>query len=315
MERPVQFRSDAGNGDLCGILHLPEGSCSSRPELGIIFVHAGSRGRLGNTFQYTYYARTFAAMGYPSFRFDPTGIGDSPGDIETCRVDDFYGSIQVGRYVPDTISAINCFYTHVNPKRLILFGLCGGAITALLTAPRSTRVDGLVLLSIPVLLDSSQQSELARIPRNYARTQLISLYFRKLFSLTAWKRLLTMQSEMDTIWTLLKAAVKGHGSKASTNSGESNSQQDSAARFNALFLEALDAMVQRKSQLLFLFGDDDTFRWEFEREFHNVYWKQKPTYARHCEIHYIPGCNHMFTLQEWQNQALDFTKAWFQKLF
>lgn len=311
METPVQFQS--GGETLSGILHLPEDYKYRRPDVGFVFVHSGSRGRRGNTFQYPVYSRYFADFGYPSLRFDPAGIGDSTGEVETCQVDDFYGAIQLGRFVDDTVAGVEEFYRHVQPKRLVLFGICGGAITALLAAPKlGRRVDGLVLISIPVLIDSSQQSEIDRIPKEYARKYLVSMYARKLLSIKAWKRLLTRQSEVGTIWTMLKATLLGAGQKASSR--EEPEEEGKGTRFNRLFLEALDAMVEQRSRVIFLFGDDDTFRWEFEREFHNHYWQRNPGYARQCVVHYLPGCNHMFTMREWQKQALDLVSPWLQRL-
>ena len=313
MERPVQFQS--GDATLCGILHLPEDFKYRKPEIGFVFVHSGSRGRRGNTFQYPAYARYFADFGYPSLCFDPTGVADSTGEIETCKVDDFYGTIQLGRFADDTLAGVQEFYRHVEPKKLVLFGICGGAITALIAAPKlKHRVDGLVLMSIPVLIDSAQQSELDRIPREYARKYLLAMYARKLVSIKAWKRLLWRQSEVDTIWTMLKATLLGHGSRSSSSVEQTDDEDGKGTRFNRLFIDSLDTMVKHKSQVIFLFGDDDTFRWEFEREFYNNCWQKNPGYARQCVVHYLPGCNHMFTMREWQKQALDLITPWLQKL-
>jgi pimeloyl-ACP methyl ester carboxylesterase len=306
-ERPVQFRV---NGEtVCGVLHLPD--ADGPPDFGFVFVHSGSRGRRGNTFQYPMYARHFAARGYPSLRFDPIGFGDSTGEIETCHADDFYGTIQRGRFIDDTVAGVEEFLRHASPRKLVLFGICGGAITGLVAAPRiKRRVDGLVLMSIPVLIDSSGQDQLARIPKEYARKYLIGMYTRKLLSLAAWKRLLLGRSETGTILTMLKATFLG-GGKSSAPAAEEEGQ---GTRFNRLFVESLDAMVEHRSKVVFLFGDDDAFRWEFEREFYNHRWQSNPGYSRECAVHYLPGCNHMFTMREWQRQALDLIEPWLQTL-
>ncbi|MFH1132618.1 MAG: alpha/beta fold hydrolase [Pseudomonadota bacterium] len=308
MEKPISFQ--VKDATLFGILHLPEAEPTERPELGLVFVHSGSRGRLGNTFHYPFFARHLAKLGYPVLRFDPAGIGDSTGEPDRCPMNDFYGKIQVGKFVDETLVAIEEFHRLVNPKRIVLFGICGGAITALLTGPRSQLVDALVLLSIPVLLDSSQQSQIDRIPKEFARKYLISLYARKLLSLKAWKRLLLFQSETGAIWTYLKAAIKGPGAKAKSSVDSENQNM----RFNKYFLEALDSTMERSNPALFLFGEEDEFRWEFEREFYNVYWEKNPAYKRLCDIHFFPFCNHMFTLREWQQQALKVTELWLEKL-
>jgi len=308
METPVQFKS--GDETLCGILHLPESA--RRPEFGFVFAHSGSRGRRGNTFQYPRYARHLAAQGYPCLRFDPAGVADSSGDIETTVVDDFYGSIQLGRYVNDTVAGVEEFLRHVRPRRLILFGICGGGITALLTAPQLNsicKVDGIVLMSIPVIIDSSQQDEIARIPKEYARKYLLSVYAKKIFSPISWWRLLSRKSD-SYIWTMLRASFFGAGDGASA--ADENDTED-GPRFNRLFLQSLEEMVDRKARVLFLFGEDDTFRWEFQRKFYDVHWQKDPRYQRRCEVHYIAGCNHMFTMREWQQQALDFVDPWLRE--
>lgn len=321
MEKPFLFR--AGEHELSGILHLPERE-QKAPELGVVFVHAGARGRYGNTFQYPYYARALAKQGIPSLRFDPHGMGDSEGHIEIAKVLDFYGTIQAGRFAQGTLAAIDEFHRVVAPKKLVLFGICGGAITALLAAPRARRpVDGLVLLSCPALMDSSQQSQLERIPAGYAKDYLIALYAKKVFSLAAWRRLLTFQSDTSTMWTYGRAVAKGMIDKARervrervrpTPKGAEKPPREKNPRFNDLFLEATEAMLKRHAKLLFLFGDGDALRWDFQKEFYDVYWKGNATYERHCEVHYLAGCNHLFTLREWQRQALEVAGPWLERL-
>src|SRR5215471_5370366 len=81
-------------------------------------------------------------------------------------------------------------------------------------------------------------------------------------------------------------------------------------RFNDHFLEAVEAMLARRSRILFLYGDGDALRWDFQKEFYDPIRKADPRYDRLCEVHYVPGCNHLFTLREWQRQALDRAAAW-----
>lgn len=305
MEEHIAFPS--GSETLSGILHLP--MSTARPEFGFVFVHSGSRGRRGNAFQYTLYARHLCDLGYPCFRFDPTGVGDSTGTIDTVKVHDFYGSIQTGRFVQDTVDAVKVFRRRVDPRRLILFGICGGAITSLLAAPTIRGIDGLVLLSIPVFIDSSLQNRTARVPKVFARQYLIMNYARKLTSLKAWTRLLGGKSEVRTIVGYLKASLLGTDQRTDHASKE---ESESGVIFNHEFLECFDAMIKRRAKVIFLFGDDDTFRWEFEREFHRKYWSLNPNYARQSQIHYLSGCNHMFSLREWQYQALDHVSSWME---
>lgn len=308
IDRPLVFRS--GEAQLCGMLHLPARTAEPQPDIGIVFAQSGARGRLGNTFHYPYFARRLSALGYPCLRFDPAGLGDSTGEIETGNMRDFYGQIGVGRFVGDTLNAIDELLRHVSPKRVVLFGVCGGAITALMAAPRSVRVDGVILLSLPVMLDSAQQGELGRIPSDYARGYLFRLYANKLLSLKAWKRLVTRKSDTAQIWNWVKASFLTRQNQPKAGAGQS--ERDPA--FNDHLLESLDALVARQRKLLLLFGQDDKFRYEWERDFYDKYWKVNPRYEACSTIHYIPDCNHMFTLREWQASAMDLATAWLQSL-
>lgn len=305
MERPLTFRSNGE--DLVATLSLPDGGPKT-PDFGIVFAQSGARGRLGNTFHYPYFARRFAALGVPTFRFDPAGLGDSTGTIETGNMRDLYGKIAVGRFVGDTLAAIDEFGRHVQPKRLFLFGVCGGAVTALLTAPRSPKIDGLVLLSVPVLLDSAQMGTLGRIPKSYAREYLIKNYAKKLYSLNAWKRFLTGKSDMQRIFHYAKASLTP--AKRTIVSASDPIDKHPHPLFNTHFLEAMDALTERRSRLLIMFGQEDYFRHEWEAEFYKIYWDRRPAYKRQIDLHYIPGCNHMFTLREWQKKAIGLSMEW-----
>jgi len=308
IERPLMFRS--GEAQLCGMLHLPASAAENQPDIGIVFAQSGARGRLGNTFHYPYFARRLSALGYPCLRFDPAGLGDSTGEIPTGNMRDLYGQIGTGRFVGDTLNAIDELFRHVSPKRVVLFGVCGGAITALLAAPRSVRVDGVMLLSLPVMLDSAQQGQFARFPGDYARSYLFRLYANKLVSLKAWKRLLTRKSDTAQIWHWVKASFLTRAPKAKGSAG--SGERDPA--FNPHLLESLDALVARQRKLLLLFGRDDKIRYEWEHDFYDKYWKTNPRYEACSTIQYIANCNHMFTLREWQARAMDLAAAWLQSL-
>jgi pimeloyl-ACP methyl ester carboxylesterase len=315
IERPVVF---ASNGhQLAGVLHLPDQK--DPPEIAVLFVHSGARGRLGSTFQYPLAARALAARGIASLRFDPTGMGDSEGEIADMKVLDFFGTIQVGRFVADTLAAIDELDRLVKPKKLVLWGLCGGGITALLAAPRASRtIDGLVLLSTPVLLDSAQQSPLERISAEHATSYLWSVYAKKLLSPKAWRRLFSAQSDMKTLRTYGTAAVTGLVKKARKKLLARLRPKPPAdaprppgnPRANPHFFEALDAMVKRRARLLMLYGETDALRYDFWTEVHDPILERDAAYRAQLEVHLVPRCNHLFTLREWQDEALAHATRW-----
>ncbi|PID38972.1 MAG: hypothetical protein CSB49_02790 [Proteobacteria bacterium] len=332
MEEVIAFSS--GEHQLTGILNPGDGSGGKNPRVGIVFANAGARGRLGSTFQYPYYARELAKAGYPSLRFDPHGIGDSEGLIEAREMQGFYGMLQSGLFVDDLLVAIEAFRRRVKPRRIVLWGVCGGAITSLIAAAKTNLVDGVVLLSVPVLLDSAEE-EGEVIPAGYAREYLIAAYGKKLFSLEAWMRLFRGQSELDTIWSYSVAIAKGSIDRVRSGldpralveqlkrrlrrmrAGRRRKVTHDADRhpmFNERFLTSLDRMIACHHPALFVFGEGDAIRWHFEEHFQQPFWQDDPAYAELCDVHYLAGCNHLFTLREWQDQALDIARPWLEKL-
>ncbi|NUP09097.1 MAG: alpha/beta fold hydrolase [Polyangiaceae bacterium] len=316
-EEPVTFQSGANR--LSGMLHRPDGAPS---DVAVLFVHSGARGRLGSTFQYPVAARALAKKGIASMRWDPSGMGDSEGRIDDTKMLDFFGSIQAGCFVADTLAAIEELDRQVAPKKLVLWGLCGGGITALLAAPRAKRkIDGLVLLSTPVLLDSAQQSPLETISAEHAASHLWTLYAKKLLSLEAYKRLFRMESDIETIKTYATAFVKGTAKKIArkVKNRIAPPPPDAPARplhprQNPHYLEALSAMVQKDAKLLMLYGETDSLRYDFWNEVYEPLVQKDEAYGKRVEVHLVEGCNHLFTLREWQAAALRHFDAWLPKV-
>jgi len=134
-ERAIRF--GAGNG-LVGILAepTPVGPLPDRP--AIIFLNSGILHRVGSCRMHVRLARALAAQGYPSLRFDFSGIGDS---------DTRKDSLPFEESAPlEIVEAMDRMGTMKGTSRFILYGLCSGADAALLLAPGESRVCGLGLV-------------------------------------------------------------------------------------------------------------------------------------------------------------------------
>jgi len=95
------------------------------------------------------YARKLALNGSICYRFDPIGIGISDGSLEAGPVHRAWNFIEKGGFVEE----LTFFIHHVrgkHPKRkVVICGLCGGAITAILLAHRYPElVDGVISINI-----------------------------------------------------------------------------------------------------------------------------------------------------------------------
>jgi exosortase A-associated hydrolase 1 len=138
---------------------------------GLLLVVGGSQTRIGSHRMYERLARSLADNGYPCFRFDRRGVGDSEGEDPGFR-----GS------GPDLTAAAAAFRRECPAlTRLIGFGLCDGA-TALVLFGDTAGLDGLVLAN-PWLVETEAGEPPPAAVRQHYRRQLLSL--------AGWKKLLT----------------------------------------------------------------------------------------------------------------------------
>ena len=91
---------------------------SQKRKQGIIFVHAADGNRLGPHRMFVELAEKFNSLGYPTFRFDLTGCGDSTGSTQHNNIEND---------ILDVIQAVNFFRTRADLESIILLGISRGA--------------------------------------------------------------------------------------------------------------------------------------------------------------------------------------------
>ena len=325
MEVPVKFKNKDGL-TLYGILHKPERPRS--PKTGLIFIFSGVRGRVGTSRQYVEYARRLCDReGYYVLRYDVYGMGDSEGDVPPCPARYYYGTIQTGRYVDDAVSGVQFFLNEVEVEKKYLFGLCGGAITALLAGKVLKVIDGYILLSIPTFIDDPDVDYYRRYGWSYYWLHLLP-YIYKLKSPKAWYRLLTGKTNIPELLDVLKGSFIGgieaikrkiyekigvELSPPKDTSIEHSEETKGIAHMNKLFLDAYSMIMTRGKPILFIFGDHDIFYEEFVREFQSKYMDRDPRAKDLCEVYVISKANHMFTLGEWKKKVIEKTVEWLDR--
>ncbi len=119
-EKPLFFPGPK-NIRLFGFLHLPE--LSHETETGIIFCHPFAEEKNMAHSVVVKAARRFAQQGYPVFRFDFRGCGDSEGE---------FGEFTVSDWSKDLTAAIEYFTDRTGVQTYIIWGLRLGAGIALL---------------------------------------------------------------------------------------------------------------------------------------------------------------------------------------
>lgn len=192
---------------LVGVLARPERSDDvAESELGMLVVVGGPQYRVGSHRQFLLLSRKVAAAGFPAFRFDYRGMGDSSGDkrdFETVSGD-------IG-------AAVDAFRAACpSVRKIILWGLCDAASASLIyvDASRDSRVAGLVLLNPWV------RSEVT-----LARTHIKHYYGNRLMQKEFWLKLLGGALQVtSSIRGLLKSVLLARSS-AGPQDGEVRSFQ------------------------------------------------------------------------------------------
>ena len=333
IERAVTFESKDGHR-LYGVLYTPNGAAET--DTAVVFTHGGLIGMNGAFRFNTRAARFFASKGIVSLCFDPHGMGRAAGTIENVDQRVLFRQIQSGLFADDVGQAVEFLKNAFPAKKVTVFGVCGGAITNIIAHGRYDSIDSSVLLSIPVML-SGLSHDSVRMSEGYAKFYL-GMYTSKFFNPVAWWRFITFRSEYNKIFKALsvytsslfrrvfhlKGRARGVSSTsragASGGSGENASVikktsavTGSSLTFNDDFLEAFEAITARSSPILFVFGENDNFKWEFYSEFVEKYedeWKRAEPFV---SIEIVPHANHMYTLHEWQDRIVELCLEWFAR--
>lgn len=303
--QPVTFANCQGYR-LHGILENPPAGTENG--ITIVMLSPGVKMRVAPHRLYNKMALPFLDMGFRILRFDFFGLGDSEGEVEEVLLADLYSGVQVGRYVDDTLCALNWLEKNTGATRFILAGLCGGAITGLLAGKSDPRVIGLLGLGIPVILDSSIADKNKYITAGQL-DKLGKSYIRRLFSPKSWFRLLSLQSDYRVIGKVLMQRLRGNSRTGSgTDSSDQTSQDDNT---NPLFAPALFEMLANGKRILFVFSGSDRLQWEYEEKFASHHRTRLEKVSGHdLEIHTIAEANHILSLSQWQHEMLSLCGHW-----
>jgi exosortase A-associated hydrolase 1 len=155
----------------------------------------GPQYRVGGHRQSTLWARRLAEEGYPVFRFDYRGVGDSHGEF---RGYDF---------IDDDIRAAIDRFAQEQPglTEIVLWGECNAASAILFYAYRDARVRGLVLLN-----------PWARTQEGQARTLLRHYYLSRLKDPGFWRKVAGLRfNPLAALGDLARNAYLGFKSRAS----------------------------------------------------------------------------------------------------
>lgn len=313
----VKFRNPQGLM-LFGTLHSPRVSNPNLPL--VVLLSPGVKMRVGPGRLYVPLTDLLVSMGHRVLRFDFYGLGDSEGDLTEALLADVYNNIEVGRYVDDTLAALDWAEEELGARKFVLGGLCGGALTGVLAAERDARVDGLLSLGVTVTLASNAATPAAYLTRSQL-DQRRTKYFRKLLSPRAWLRFLSFKSEYDVIWRAMQRWILKTPPAASavpavaTQTPADAAPSEQRGNANPLFPKAYFAFLQRGGKALMLFSENDRLGSEYQEKFCEPYAAQLQPYLQQIEQHMIPGANHVLSFREWQLRMLEHSRNWITRWY
>lgn len=299
---PISFQKK-NKKKLFGVLHTP---ANSKNRTAIILLSPGIKNRVAPHRLYVKMARKFCDLGFPVFRFDPEGLGDSEGTIEEKYMTNLYSSIETGRFVEDTITAMDWMSENNIASKFVLGGLCGGAITGLLAAAIDKRVDGVLSLGMTVTIQNPDGNR-SRFMTEGELVRLKKGYFSKFTSPLAWLRLLTFKSDYKIILRSLIAGRKKP--KESINQLQPGDETDN---FNPLFLTSWKQLVSTDRKILMIYSEMDRHHWDFKEKFQDRYRTDLEKYSSMCSIHVIKNANHILSFPEWQEEMMNVCIEWQQ---
>lgn len=293
---------------LFGILHTPPSN--RNPGVAIVLLSPGIKGRVAPHRLYVKLARRLCDAGFRVLRFDFNGLSDAEGELDETQVVDVYASVSVGRYVEDTIAAMDWLQQQHQVNKFVLSGLCGGAITGLFAGARDARVEALVGLAIPVIQYGNNSMRYQYLSSG-ERDQFRSGYLRKLLDWKSWLRLLTFRSDYSVITKVflspLKKAFRKKLQPAATPSADEN------GNLNSFFPQAFFQMLNGPKKLFLLFGETDRLYWDFDEKFYQRYKQKIVASGGHLELQLIKDARHIFEEREHQAQLFHHIVAWVER--
>ena len=282
-EKPVVI--DSSSHPLIGMLHPASGN----QELGIlVMVAGGPQYRIGGHRQLVLWARKFAANGFPVFRFDFSGMGDSYG--EYLGFEDVEGDIR---------AALDRFFEEMpSLKQVVLWGECNACSASLLYAHKDPRIKGIVMLNPWVRTEQGQ-----------ARAVVKHYYLNRLMQRSFWAKVFGLK--FDVVGSIRSACQMIALARSKNNSSEIVRPNASAvADSRPLPDRMLDGLSRFKGKIMLVMSGRDLISKEFD-----VLLQDQPVWSKYlaaCSLvrHDLPYADHTFSTGEWRDQVAEWGVKW-----
>lgn len=153
---------------------------------GILFLNSLSLPRAATGDSAVHWADSCAEWGYPSFRFDLPGLGDSAGDIST----DLLDFINSGGYATIAATSVKELVERMGLSGVVIIGHCAGSVSALYAAAACRECKGLILMDAYFHLPQMIRPTMRRKLSEWARSSKIGAAASDLYD--RWSDLLLL---------------------------------------------------------------------------------------------------------------------------
>ena len=267
MTRTVLTLPGADGAELVAVVHEPAGP----PTSVIVLMAGGVLPRMGVNRVLVRMADRLAAAGHRAVRVDPGGLGESGGTLPEEPFFDLLRRVESGAFVDDVRLTAEAVAPAEADVPLVLFGTCGGGITALRVAEQLDRVTGVIAVGVPLKRSG------ARIPPGFARRTERRRALRQLAELrhrTGSGRVRRVIRPL--VWSLMPRL--------------SRRLPDDADRWlNTPLLGSMRALYARRLPVSLLYGENDIVRDEIEELFLGLHrLGERPWF----ELGLIPAVGH-----------------------
>ncbi|MGC2163415.1 MAG: alpha/beta fold hydrolase [Silvibacterium sp.] len=158
----------------------------TQDRVGVLFLNGLYATRASNGDSAVYWADSFAECGYPCFRIDLPGYGDSDGDPPA----DWLGFINTGGYASIAAAAMKKLVARFHLSGMVIVGHCAGAVSAIYAAAASEECKGLVLMDPYFHLPQPSSPSIRQQLRMWALQNRIGGSLSKVFDFLKHIRLL-----------------------------------------------------------------------------------------------------------------------------
>lgn len=285
-ERAITFTCH--DEPLYGIVSVPAQATGR----AVLIVVGGPQYRAGSHRQFTLLARSLAAQGIASLRFDYRGMGDSGGQAR--HFDNVDADLRAG--VDHLLAAVPGI------TDVVIWGLCDAASAALFYAGQDPRVTGLVLANPWV-----------RTMGGYAKATLRHYYRRRLMDPAFWKKVFSGSFNMATAGKsfsrLVGTAISGGTAEANTGAAAPSATTPTPA--SAPLPERMLAGLGRfNGKVLLIISTPDLTAQEFMDMVKGSRKWQKLLGAARVSRHELADADHTFSRRVWRDQVAGLTADW-----